>query len=194
MDEPPHHRPCCASRRDFPVGRHGSAMADPEAERGRHGRSAVVGAGAASGLVAGIAMGLVLQLGTDLLPLFGAFAGGTSILRGWLVHLTMSVLYGVVFAAIVAVPAVERLLAPEGYYEYAFAGVVYAAMAMGAGVGGTIALLPFVLELPWVTARGGRVPGPALVGLVPAVVFGVGHLVYGVVLGAVYAFLRGPPS
>lgn len=166
-------------------------MSGAEGEPARLWEREAVGAGATSGFVAGIAMGLVLHLGTDLLPVFGAFAGKLSVGRGWLVHLFLSVLYGVLFAVIVAFPAVDRLLDPDGVYDYAFAGVIYAAMAMGAGAAGTIAILPFVLELPWVQTTGSSVPGPAFGGLVPAVVFGVGHLVYGIILGALYAYLGG---
>jgi hypothetical protein len=57
----------------------------------------------------------------------------------------------------------------------------------------TIGLLPFVLELPWVTdaasASFRNVPGPGLGSLVPAALFGVGHLVYGAILGAVYGLV-----
>lgn len=139
-------------------------MSDAEAGSARRWQRGAVMAGAASGFGAGIAMGVVLHLGTDLLPVLGAFAGRTTVLRGWLVHIVLSVLYGVVFAVLIAFPAIERFLAPEGTYEYAFAGLIYAAMVMGAGAAGTIAVLPFVLELPWVSTTGSAVQGPALGG------------------------------
>lgn len=147
-----------------------------------------IGAGGLSGFLAGIGMGFVLQLGTDLLPVLGAYAGNASIVRGWAVHLLISIVYGVVFALLVAHPLIASLLAPDGSYDYAFAGIVYAAMVMGAGALGTIAILPFVQELPWATAMGSELPGPALGGLVPAAVFGVAHVVYGGILGFCFAF------
>lgn len=152
-----------------------------------------LGAGAASGVIAGIAMGVVLQLGTDLLPVLGAFVGGTSVLRGWVVHLVISTVYGVLFAVVIGNRYVNQLLDPTGIADYAFGGVVYAAMLMGAGVVGTIAILPFVTELPWTTTAGGsNVPGPQLLGLLPAVVFGIAHVVYGVLVGVAYVVLAGP--
>lgn len=150
-----------------------------------------MGAGAASGLVAGIGMGIFMQLGTDLLPVLGALVGEESALRGWVVHLLISVLYGVLFAIIVAYPLVRDLLGGVDVYDYMFGGVVYAAMVMGAGVAGTIAILPFLLELPWISieTQSTNIPGPELFGLVPAAMFGIGHVVYGAILGAGYAFL-----
>lgn len=150
-----------------------------------------VGAGGASGFIAGVVMGFVLHLGTDLLPVLGAFAGNASIVRGWVVHLLISIVYGIGFALLVAHPLLASLLAPEGPYDYAFAGIVYAAMVMGAGALGTIAVLPFVQELPWATAMGSEIPGPAVGGLVPAAVFGIAHVVYGGLLGFCFA-LFGP--
>lgn len=147
-----------------------------------------IGAGGASGFLAGVCMGVVLHLGTDLLPVLGAYAGDASIVRGWVVHLLLSVVYGVVFALLVAHPLIASLLAPNGPYDYAFAGIVYAAMVLGAGALGTIAILPFVQELPWATAMGSEIPGPAVGGLVPATVFGIAHVVYGGILGFCFAF------
>lgn len=148
-----------------------------------------VGAGAASGFLAGIGMGIVLHVGTELLPVLGAVAGEATAVRGWVVHLVVSVLYGMGFAIIVALPVVARFFEPAGVYDYAFGGIVYAAMVMAAGAAGTIAILPFIMELPWFGAEGQSpiVPGPELLGLVPAAMFGVGHIVYGAILGAAYA-------
>lgn len=155
-----------------------------------------MGAGAASGFVAGIAMGVIIHLGTDLLPVLGALAGAPSALRGWVIHLVVSVLYGVLFAIIVAYPLVQRLLESVDIADYAFGGIVYAAMIMGAGAAGTIAILPFLLELPWVATadQSSNVPGPELVGLLPAVMFGIAHVVYGAILGTVYAMIGETPD
>lgn len=148
-----------------------------------------VGVGAVGGFVAGIGMGLIVQFGTDLLPVLGALAGELSVLRGWLVHLLISVLYGVFFAVVVAYPPVQDFIASFGVSDYVLAGITYAVMMAAV----SIAVLPFVFELPWVAAASRhpspRVPGPALGGLIPAAVFGVGHIVYGAILGAVYALL-----
>lgn len=153
-----------------------------------------VGAGAASGIVAGVGMGIVLQLGTELMPVFGAFAGETSALRGWLVHLVVSLLYGVLFAMIVAYPPIRSFVTELDGPEYLLMGITYAVMIAAV----TIALLPFVFELPWVQASfqasARNVPGPDLGGLLPALVFGVAHVVYGGILGFVYAWIGSTPT
>lgn len=151
-----------------------------------------VGAGAVSGFVGGIGMGIVLHVGTDLLPVLGAFAGATSALRGWIAHLVLSMLYGVLFALVVSYPLVQRFLDSVGVYDYLFGGVIYAAMIAAV----TIALLPFVLELPWITAsaQAPNVPGPDLFALGSAAMFGLGHLVYGAILGVVYAAIGETPD
>ena len=150
--------------------------------------SRAVGAGAASGAVAGVAMGIVLQFGTELLPEFGAFVGEVSVLRGWLVHLIVSVLYGVAFAVVVAYPPVRSFMTSFTVSEYTLAGLTYATMIAAV----TITLLPFVFELPWATASTQQPASATPAGLddlVPAVVFGVAHLVYGTILGFVYALV-----
>lgn len=151
-----------------------------------------VGAGAASGFVGGIGMGIILHLGTDLMPVLGAFAGETTAPRGWIVHLVMSMSYGAVFALIVSYPLIQRFLGSVGVPDYLFGGVIYAAMIAAV----TIALLPFVLELPWITASAQSpvVPGPELFGLLSAAMFGLGHLVYGAILGTVYAAIGETPD
>lgn len=152
-----------------------------------------VGAGAASGVIAGIGMGIILHLGTELLPVIGAFAGEATVLRGWIVHLVVSMLNGVIFAVVIAYPPVTKVLNPAGPADYILGGMVYGAMVMGAGV--TVAAVLFTLQLPWMTASGqsGNVPGPALMGLLPAAMFALAHLVYGSVLGAVYAVIGETP-
>lgn len=149
-------------------------------------RPRAVGAGLVGGLVAGVVMGIVLQFGTGLIPEFGAFAGERSVLRGWLVHLLLSTAYGVAFAVVVAYPAVRDFFDTFGSTEYVLVGVTYSTMVAAV----TIGILPFAFEVPW--APGSRASqrgavGAGFGGLVPAMLFAVGHLVYGAVLGAVYA-------
>jgi len=152
-----------------------------------------IGVGAVGGFVAGIAMGLILQFGTDLMPVIGALGGEPTALRGWLVHLMVSALYGASFAVIVAFPPIRDFLGTFGPLEYVMVAIVYA-VTMAAV---TISLLPFVYELPWATPPGGPAeggPGPSIGGLVPAAMFALAHVVYGAVLGVAYAFMAGPPE
>ena len=156
--------------------------------------SRAIGVGAVGGVLAGMVMGLLFQVGTGLMPVLGALAGEASILRGWIVHLTVSTLYGVLFAFLVAYPPIRSFLGDFEVDDFAFAGVVYAVVMAAA----TVSLLPFVFELPWVTdastAPFPGVPGPGLLGLIPAAIFGIAHLVYGAILGAVYGIMADTPD
>lgn len=150
--------------------------------------------GVVGGLLGGVAMGVLLHLGTGLLPVLGAFLGERSALLGWIVHLFVAVAYGVAYAAIVTYPPVGDLLDAPGVAEQVLVGVTYAVMIAAV----SIAILPFVFELPWAAAaideplRG--IPGPGQSGLLPAGAFAVAHVVYGAVLGAAYAVLADPAA
>jgi Mg/Co/Ni transporter MgtE len=163
-------------------------MAHSDADSESLGRieARAVGAGAAAGVIAGFPMGLLLHFGTDLLPVLGTAAGETSVVRGWLVHLFVSLLYGVAFAMVLAYPPVGGLVG-EDQRDYGLAGVVYATMIAAV----TIGLLPLVLELPWVPGpiEFPNASGRPLGGLGLAAVFGVAHLVYGAVLGFAYVLV-----
>lgn len=147
------------------------------------------GIGALAGGIAGIAMGLILQFGTGLMPVLGSLIGESSVFLGWIVHLAISVIYGTIFAFIVAYPPVRSFLRTFDVADFTLAGIVYAVMMAAA----TVTILPFVFSVPWLTAASTppfpNVPGPSLGGLVPAVLFGVAHLVYGAILGGIYGFL-----
>lgn len=146
-----------------------------------------IGTGLLGGLLAGLAMGVVLQLGTDILQALGAYLGETSALRGWIVHLGISLVYGAVFAAILAYPPIESQMEDFGTTEHVLVGVTYATMIAAL----TLAVLPFVFELPWTTladqSPSQEVPSTRVGGLLPAMVFAVAHIVYGAILGAVFA-------
>lgn len=146
-----------------------------------------VGRGALAGLLAGVGMGLVLQFGTGILPVLGAFVGEASVLRGWLVHLAIAAAYGAGFAAVVAYPAIADFLDARGVREYALVGTTYATMIAAL----SIAVLPFVFSLPWTpgVTWGAAGAGRPNVTLVSAGLFAAAHLVYGVLLGAAYVLL-----
>lgn len=146
-------------------------------------------AGSAAGLAAAVPMGVIFQLGTDVLPVLGSFLGAATALRGWIVHLFLGLLYGAVFAVIVAYPPIHSLTPTFGVSEYVLVGITYAVMVAAV----TIGVLPFVLELPWATpateTQWPFVPGLAPGGLLPAAMFALAHVVYGAVLGAAYLLL-----
>jgi len=148
-----------------------------------------LGTGLVAGLLGGIVMGVVLQAGTDLLQVLAAFAGGRSLVRGWIVHLLFSLGYGALFAAVVSYPPVRDFLSEFGPLHWVLVGITYATMIAAV----SIAVLPFVYELPWAPAMEKipveNVPGVGFGGLVPSVVFALAHVVYGAVLGAAYVVL-----
>lgn len=141
------------------------------------------GAGVAAGLVAGIGMGLVLHLGANAMALVGALYGWPTVTGGWVVHLANSVLIALLFTAVVSRPAVAERV--EATWQYVVGGVAYAT-AVGLVTAGV--MLPVTMNL-----RGTRtLPEPLLPvsgGLGIAIVVtsvAVAHIVYGVILGAVY--------
>lgn len=151
-----------------------------------------IGAGLAGGLLGGIAMGIAFHLGTEVMPVLGSFLGASSALRGWVVHLVASMFLGASFAVVLGYPAIRDFTASFDVLEYVLSGVtyVYAVAAV------TIGILPIILQLPWATAViDPLVPGGesgSLAALVPAAAFALGHLLYGAILGAVYAMLDRP--
>lgn len=148
-------------------------------------------AGALAGTAAGVPTGVLFQLGTDVLPILGSFLGAATVVRGWLVHLLVGLVYGAIFAVILAYPPVHDFTPTGGVGQYVLVAVTYAVMVAAV----TIGLLPFVLELPWETAasdaqRSG-LGEPGFGGLVQTTVFAIAHLVYGTVLGVAYFVLDG---
>lgn len=154
------------------------------------GRAAEVGA--IGGLVAGLAMGVVFQFGTDVLLVLGSYLGESSLLRGWIVHLFIAVVYGVVFSLIVTYPPIGDFLEVGDVVDQALVGMVYSIFIVAASV----AALAVVFQLPWNTAATqaptAPIPGPTQGGLFPAMLFALAHLVYGAVLGTVYAIVYEP--
>lgn len=148
-------------------------------------------AGTAAGLVAGVPMGLLLQFGTDLVPIIGSVTGTRSALLGWITHLVVSAAFGAAFVVFVALPIVNSL-------SHDFRGMVLLGAVHGSwlGIGMIGVLLPLATAFvastdtaPWLTQV---IPGGGgESGIGTAIVFGVGHLVYGTVLGAAYYYLHG---
>lgn len=146
--------------------------------------------GAVAGFAGGVLMGILLQFGTELLPVIGGLTGQRSVLRGWTVNLAISVLYGVLFSIVIAYPGLERVVPIETTGEHVLVGVVYATIIAAI----TVAVLPFAFEVLEATgAVSGpfpRVPGPTGGALVSAMVFALAHIGYGAVLGGTYTLLE----
>ena len=150
----------------------------------------VWGGGFTGGLIGGIAMGLVLHLGAGLIELLGALVPGpgAAVGVGWTVHMVLSVLFGLAFAALASRRVVQDLV--DSFIDYVVVGLVFGAV-LGLFAGGF--LFPVAMQqagvatlpLPFLP-----VPGVAAE-LFSALLFAIGHLVYGLVLGAVFATVNG---
>ncbi|WP_144921926.1 hypothetical protein [Halorubrum salsamenti] len=150
----------------------------PEAT-GRHWR-----AGAVSGLVAGAAMGVVLHGALRLMPTIGALVGVETVAAGWAVHLFNSAAFGALFVAVFDRGFFDELREDVG--GCLSLGVVHSAL-LGVVTGGL--LLPTALAIEGATSL--PVPTLPVPGLTASFEFGaviaVAHLLYGLVLGRVFA-------
>lgn len=130
------------------------------------------GGSVAGGLVAGVGMGLIMHFVMGAMPLIGALVGQPTVLAGWIVHLLISVVFALIFAAVVS---------RTSFREYGLLGMI----GLGATYGIVLEIVAagFVLPL-WANAVGaGPLPVPFLV----PVGF-LTHVVYGVLLGAVFGY------
>ena len=150
----------------------------------------VWGGGITGGLVAGVAMGLVLHLGGNQIELLGGLATdpSTAVGVGWTIHLMMSIAFGLLFAALISRRAVQQFV--DDFSDYIIFGLLFGAV-IGLFAGGVVFPLAMeradvaALPLPFLP-----VPGVAAE-LFSALLFGFGHLVYGLTLGAVFATVNG---
>lgn len=138
--------------------------------------------GAIAGFLATIAMSVSI-VATDLevlrVAVAGLYGSEGSLLVGWAAHLVHGALFGMLFAAILADATLEDLL--DGPAWTAAAGGAYGVVLALAGAG---IIMPI-----WLAVVGFADP-PSLPNVtVPLLAW---HLVYGVVLGGVYAHMSGP--
>jgi hypothetical protein len=123
-----------------------------------------IGAGIVGGLVGGVAFGILMQM-MDMIPMVAMLVGSESIGVGWLVHLAISAFIGATFAVLFG----------------RYAASVGSSTAIGA-----------VYGIGW-WVLGGLILMPARLGM-DVFVFNtmawqslMGHVIYGLLLGAVYA-------
>jgi uncharacterized membrane protein YagU involved in acid resistance len=76
-------------------------MVSAEASPGTVALPARAMAGAAAGVIAGIPLGIIMQA-RDMMPMVGDLIGQASVGVGWLVHLFNSALFGAIFALLFA--------------------------------------------------------------------------------------------
>ncbi|WP_247729467.1 hypothetical protein [Halovivax limisalsi] len=150
----------------------------------------VWGGGVIAGIVAGIAMGVILHVGADLIAVFAGLAPVPldSIGLGWLMHLLVSLGFGLLFAGLLSRRPVRRNV--TAFVDFAIVGLVYGAF-IGIVAGGLV--FPIAMERAGVASLPlSLVPISGAAGeFVAAVIFAIGHLVYGLVLGATFATVNG---
>lgn len=135
--------------------------------------------GAVAGLVATVTMSAaiaVMDLNTLRVTVAGLYGQSGSLVAGWVAHLVHGAFFGVVFATVLADPSLYRVR--DSVPKSIGAGVVYGLVlaVVGAGV-----VMPMWLWAVGVAAP----PVPNVTG--PSLVW---HLVYGVVLGAVFSAIE----
>lgn len=141
--------------------------------------SAAVGGGVAGG----IAMGALLDATTNMMPTLGALYGQPTVLGGWAAHLFISVVFAIAFTVAVRATSLRE-----------YAETTAALTGFGLGYGGLLGVVTEGLVLPLAVGAVGtstlpvtRLGLPDVAGpFAFAVVFALSHLVYGVVLGAVF--------
>jgi uncharacterized membrane protein YagU involved in acid resistance len=131
---------------------------------------------AVAGLAGGVAFGLYLQFVVEVSPLAGPAQGIETMVTEWVVHLFHSLVFALVYAELVSWSPLSDYAdrAPTGAVLGTGYGVVVWAVA-------TVVVVAFlaIANTVWILS----VPNVSLENL-------VGHVLYGVVLGAVFAAVR----
>lgn len=135
--------------------------------------------GIVAGAVATVAMGLVIMV-TDLELLRAVIAGlygqEGNLVVGWIAHLVHGSLFGLLFAVILSDPTLARI--QQRVWKTVVTGVVYGLIltVVGAGI-----IMPIWLEFVGFPER------PPIPNVTTASL--IWHVVYGIVLGAVFSLL-----
>lgn len=124
--------------------------------------------GIASGLVAGVAFGMIMHTQGSMVAI-GGLVGAASVAVGWAVHLAIAIVAGVGYALTLG-------LAASGWNRGVTTGLAY---GMVWWVLGPLVIMPTWLGMPALQINEGT-----LVSL-------VGHQLYGFVLGVVFVGLAG---
>lgn len=135
--------------------------------------------GAIAGLVGGIVFGIMLQM-TGTILVIGGLVGSETAVAGWILHLVLSLAFGLAFA----VAATREPLEP-------YAGAIATSGGLGVVYGVILWVVAAGVVMPlWMGAVGmaaPAIPNLSTTGL-------VGHLVFGVVLGVLYPVLLRTPE
>lgn len=152
-------------------------------------RRSPIAVGALVGLIAAVPTGIVIQLGTDLLPILGGITGSESLVAGWILHLLLSTAFGALFGWHVKWPVFRTLtdtVAGTVLFGVVYGVVWYAYVMIGI-------VLPGIVELLEVSGEGiplFNVPGPSGAALLAAGAFAIAYFLYGIILGGGFAILE----
>jgi hypothetical protein len=137
-------------------------------------------AGIGGGLVGGVVMGLLLHFGMGAMPVIASLYGQSSVAVGWVAHLFHSAVFGLIFVALVTRTGLRTYARTTGWTT-----------GLGGVYGVVLGVLTGAFVLPlWVNAvSGAGLPVPLFA--TPAF---VGHVLFGLLLGAIYAVTHSPPS
>lgn len=137
-------------------------------------------AGGISGLVAGIVMGIMLQM--MMTPVIAtaipALYGVNGLTAGWIAHLFHSLVFGLIFAAVVvSIPSLRE-----------YVGTVTTSAGLGIAYGVIVWIVAAGIVMPlWLGAVGFPM-APPLPNFNPMSL--VGHLVYGGILGGLFPIVN----
>ncbi len=144
-------------------------MASIGATEGTRALPMSVAAGAAAGLVAGVPLGIIMQV-RDIMPMVAGLVGDPSTGLGWLVHLFNSTLFGAIFAVLFS-----RWIARPG--PALGLGLLY---GIAWWVVGALWIMPAWLGMSEMIFEVGDNQWWSL----------IGHLLYGLLLGVLYVLIR----
>jgi len=128
-----------------------------------------VTAGIIGGLAGGVVFGVLMQM-MDMIPMVAMLVGSTSMAVGWLVHLAISAFIGASFAVLfsgLASSTGRAVLLGLGY------GIVWWVL-------GALLIMPAKLGMTDMIFKVETMQWQSL----------MGHLIYGLILGATYGLLR----
>lgn len=137
--------------------------------------------GALAGLVATLVMGAaiaVVDLNTLRLAIAGLYGFEGNLLAGWVAHLVHGTLFGLIFAVVLSDPGLHRV--SEWAWKTVLAGVVYGLVLAIVGAG-------FVMPI-WLGIAGVGIDLSVPNVTTPILVW---HVIYGLVLGGLFAVVRG---
>jgi uncharacterized membrane protein YagU involved in acid resistance len=138
-----------------------------------HGTTATLSsrliAGVAGGLVGGVMFGILMQM-IDMMPMVAQLVNSDSIAVGWLVHLFNSALFGAIYAVVFTHWI-------NTWAEAIGIGLIYGVIWWALGA---LLIMPAWLGMNDMIFQVGMTQWQSL----------MGHLIYGLLLGIVYAAVR----